>query len=107
MFSVRCRIVVSVFILPKLRSGDGGATVKYYRRVCPYNAGVICSEQVIAKCKACGWNPKEMRRRKAYDPPPEIDEAKAKQFLEKIEIDRWRERTYGKSEQGPDEHPKY
>ena len=73
--------------------------MKQRTRICPYNDWIICTEQSIAKCRKCGWNPREQRRRKAYDPPPALDEEKAREFLEEKEIQRWRERTFGKTEE--------
>lgn len=68
-------------------------------RICAFNDGVICTTRTVEKCRHCGWNPREIRRRKAYDPPPEIDEAKAKAFFEMREIEKWREGTFGKTEE--------
>ena len=73
--------------------------MKHHERICPYNDGVICNERSIGKCKKCGWNPREQRRRAAYEPPPEIDEEKAKAFFETREIEKWREGTFGKTEE--------
>lgn len=35
---------------------------------CPYNIGVICDQK--DRCRRCGWNPEEEKRRKACLGPP-------------------------------------
>ena len=59
--------------------------------VCIYNDGCECPVRSRDKCNGCGWNPREARRRKQYDPLPEIDEDKAREFLEEKEIQRYAE----------------
>lgn len=81
--------------------------MKHYERICPYNDGVICNERSIGKCKKCGWDPREQRRRDSYEPPEIVDEEKAKEFIRDAQISRWRDGTYGKSEVPKNENEKY
>lgn len=63
--------------------------------VCIYNDGCECTVRSRDKCNGCGWNPKEQRRRKAYDKDPiQFDPWRAREGLRELEIQRWR-RSHG------------